>query len=193
MLVDFDRSKNFDEKEFYREKLENLSPRPIREINDLEAYKYVTDPVHIMLAEMTQLKGFKDSPAWIKQHLRINQNMRDLEVMLERLKKLGIIKKEKNKMTKPVEHIYTGQEIESKDIQAYHKTCSNMAIDQIGKQGIDEKEFNAIAFNIEKKNLPKMKEELREFINKLVEDYEAPPHKGDETYQLNLQLFSLTK
>ena len=192
-LVDYQRAKTPSEKEFYKEKLEKLSPTPLREISDYEAYKYVTDPVHIMIAEMTQLKGFKDTPAWIKQHLRFNQNIRDIEQMLERLKKLGVIKKEKNKIIKPVEHIYTTYEIQSDVIQDYHKFCSKLAIDQISKQQVEDKEFNTLSLNLKKKDLPKMKEDIREFINKLVKEYEAKPHEGDETYQLNMQLFSLTK
>lgn len=193
LLVDFQRSKTPQEKEFYLNKLKDLSPKPLREINDLEAYKYITDPIHIIIAELTQLKGFKHDPVWIKQHFRINQNLRDIENILARLEKLGVIEKAGNKTIKPVKHIYTKFEIESADIQNYHKLCSQMAIDQISKQDVSDKEFNAIAFNIKKKDLPKMKEEIREFINNLVKNYEAPAHQGDSTYQLNAQLFELNK
>ena len=193
ILVDFQRSKTPQEKEFYLDRLRQLSPKPLREINDLEAYKYITDPIHIILAELTQLKSFKDDPVWIKQHFRLNQNLRDIENIINRLKSLGVIEAAGKKMLKPVKHKYTKFEIESADIQNYHKTCSKMAIDQISKQNVEEKEFNAIAFNIKKKDLPKMKEQIREFINTLVDNYEAGAHQGDETYQLNLQLFSLSK
>jgi uncharacterized protein (TIGR02147 family) len=192
-LVDFQRSKTLEEKDFHREKLESLSPTPLREVNDLEAYKYITDPVQIILAEMTQLKNFKNDPAWIKKHFRINLNLRDIEIIIERLLKLGVVQEHGTKLLKRVEHIYTKFEVLSDTIQDYHKVCSEMAITEISKQDILEREFNAVAFNIKMKDLPKIKESMREFINQLVEEYEAPPHKGDETYQLNLQFFSLTK
>jgi uncharacterized protein (TIGR02147 family) len=193
ILVDFHRSKTIDEKSFYKNKLEKLSPVPLRELSDLEAYKYITDPVHIILAEMTQLKGFKNDPLWIKQHLRLNQNLKEIEIMINRLINLGVVVVKGNKLIKPVEHIYTKLDIESKSIQDYHKTCSQIAIDEIGVQDIVEREFNAIAFNIQKKDIPKMKESIRDFVNQMVEEFEAKPHKGDATYQLNLQLFNLTK
>lgn len=192
-LVDFQRAKTGDEKEFYKEKLNQLAPRPLREINDLEAYKIITDPFHILLAEMTQLKSFDDNPAWIKSHLRPNLNMRDIEVMMERLRKIGVVEKKGSRYIKPVEHIYTKLEIESTVIQEYHKTCSKLAMEEISKQSVDAREFNAIAFNIQKKDLPQIKEKLREFINSLVDEFESSPGKGDETYQLNMNLFSLTK
>lgn len=192
-LVDFQRSKTIEEKDFYRERLEKLSPTPLRELNDLEAYKYITDPVQIVLAEMTQLKNFQNNPAWIKKHFRLSLNLRDIEIIIERLLKLGVVEEHGDKLLKRVEHIYTKFDVLSDTIQNYHKICSQMAIDEISKQDLLEREFNAIAFNIKKKDLPKMKEAMRDFINQLVEEYEAPSHKGDETYQLNLQFFSLTK
>jgi uncharacterized protein (TIGR02147 family) len=192
-LVDFQRSKSHEEKELYRDRLEKLAPGELREVDDLEAYKFITDPMHIVISELTQVKGFKCTPPWIKQNLRINQNLKDIEETLKRLKTLDIIEEKNGKTIKNPKHIYTKLEIESTAIQQYHKLCGQMAMDQISKQSIDEKEFNAIAFNIQKKNLPKIKESIREFINQLIEEYEAPSHKGDETYQLNMQLFSLSK
>ena len=193
VLVDFHRSKDSEEKRYYQIELEKISPKPLREIHDLEAYKIITDPIHIILSEITQLKQYQDNPTWIKNHFRINQNLRDLELMLKRLKKVGVIEEQNGIIHKPVEHIYTKYEIQSDVIQNYHKICAQMAIDQISKQHIDEKEFNSIAFNIQEKDLKKIKGEIREFINNLVATYESPPQKGDHTYQLNLHLFSLTK
>lgn len=193
VLVDLQRAKTPEETDYYKVKLDKLSPVPLRELNDLEAYKYITDPVHLILAEMTQLRQFSESPIWIKQHFRMNLNIRDVEIMMNRLRQLGVIENKGDKIIKPVEHIYTKFETKSESIQNFHKLCSRMAIEQISEQDIEEKEYNAIAFNIKKKDLPKMKEEIRAFINKLVDDYEAKPHEGDDTYQLNVQLFSLTK
>lgn len=193
LLVELSRTKKPEEISLYKEKLEKLSPVPLREINDLEAYKYLTDPIHITVAEMTQLKGFKDSVAWLKKALRVNQNMRDLEIILERLKNLGVIEKSGSKYKKPVQHLFTKLEVTSDVVQNYHKFCSQVAIDQISKQDLSEREYNAICFNIKKSDLPKIKEQIRDFVNRIVEENEAPPHAGDETYQLNIQFFSLTK
>ncbi|MAZ50022.1 MAG: hypothetical protein CME65_15780 [Halobacteriovoraceae bacterium] len=194
LLVDLSRAKKPEEIDFYKDKLAKLSPVPLREIHDLEAYKYLTDPIHFTVAEMTQLKEFNDSPAWMKKSLRVNQNMRELEVIIERLRNLGIVqRKKKNHYEKPLQHLYTKLEVTSEVVQNYHKFCSELAIDQVSKQDISEKEFNALCFNIKKKDLPQIKEQIRDFINRLVEENEAPAHEGDETYQLNVQFFSLTK
>lgn len=192
LLVDLQRAKSIEEKEVYLERLKLLSPKELREVNDIDAYKYITEPLHIIVAEMTMLPKFKNSLGWIKSHLRPNINLNDLENIIERLLSLGILKKGKNnKLIKQVAHIYTAKEIMSKAVQEYHKKMGALAIEEISKQDIDQREFNAISFNIKKNDLPKIKEAIREFSDSLVQDFES--ETGDETYHLNIQFFSLTK
>ena len=78
-LVEFQRSKSYEEKEFYKQKLDKLSPSKQREISDLEAYKYITDPHHIIISELTQLKHFQPTAGWVKQHLRFSKNLKEIE------------------------------------------------------------------------------------------------------------------
>lgn len=51
----------------------------------------------------------------------------------------------------------------------------------------------SLSFNIKKKDLPKIKEYIREFSDQMVQNYEAKSGEGEETYHLNVQFFSLTK
>lgn len=193
LLVDLSRSKSVEEKDFYLEKLQALSPKELREVSDIEAYKYITEPLHIIIAEMTELSEFKNSVGWIKQRLRPNVNMKDIESIIERLINLGILKKEGKNLKKQVQHIYTAKEVMSKAVQEYHKRMGALAIEEVSKQDITEREFNAISFNIDPKDLPKIKEQIREFSDQLVQNYESKSKKGKETYHLNVQFFSLTK
>lgn len=193
LLVDYSRPKSIEEKDFYHEKLQALSPKELREVNDIEAYKYITEPLHIIIAEMAELNVFKNSVGWIKGRLRPHINLKDAEEIIERLINLEILKKEGNKLKKQIQHIYTSKEVMSKAVQLYHKKMGALAIEQISEQSIDEREFNAISFNIKKKDLPKIKEFIREFSDQMVQNFEAKSGEGEETYHLNVQFFSLTK
>jgi uncharacterized protein (TIGR02147 family) len=192
LLVDLSRAKSIEERELYLERLQKLSPRPLREVNDIEAYKYITEPLHIIIAELTQLKGFKNSLGWIKQKLRPAISLKDIEEILERLIHLGILEKSQGKLIKKVQHIYTAKEVMSKAVQLYHKKMGTLAIEQIPLQTIDEREFNAISFNINPKDLPAIKDFIRQFSNDMVMRFEASESKGEATYHLNIQFFSLT-
>lgn len=192
-LIDFSRAKNMEEKEFYHQRLQSLSPKELREVEDLVAYKYHVDPLHHIIGEMTELKDFKDSLPWIKSHMRINPNMLEIEEALNRLLSLGVLKRDNGKLQKQIQHIYTKNDIMDKAIQQYHMRMGQIAIDQIEKQPVEEREFSGVTFNIHKKDLPKIKEALREFSDQLIQSFEAKSKEGEETYHLNLHFFSLTK
>jgi uncharacterized protein (TIGR02147 family) len=192
-LVDLQRSKSEDEKELYLERLKKLSPAEMRSVNDLETYKVVSDPIHLILSELSQLKSFDPNPTWMKQNFRVNYNMRDLENMYARLHSVGLLFDKNGKVHRSTRHLYTTLETTSESVQKYHTVCSQLGQDLISKLPLEKKEFNSVALNLKNKDIPKIKERLREFMNDLIDEFEAPAHKGDETYQLNLHLFSLSK
>jgi uncharacterized protein (TIGR02147 family) len=193
ILVDLQRSKTMIEKDMYLKDLESISPKPLREINDVEAYKFYTNPLHGIISEMVQLKNFKNSVGHIKSRLHAHANLKDIDECIERLISLGILKKEGKSLSRTLEHIYTSKEVLSQAVQEYHRQMSKLAMDSLVEQSLEEREFNGISFNIKSSELPAIKEDLRQMVNDLIQKYEAPSGEGDETYHLNLQLFSLTK
>ncbi len=52
---------------------------------------------------------------------------------------------------------------------------------------------NGYAINLKKSDLPKAKKLIREFVQDFARKIEATQKTGDETYQLNVQFFGLTK
>jgi uncharacterized protein (TIGR02147 family) len=191
-LVDYQRSKTDEEKAQWMKRLGELSPKISREINDYEVFNYINDPLHFIIAEITQLKGFKKQLGWIKQKLRSSISLKEIEEVLARLQKLEILEDAGDKFIKHVQHIYSSNEIMSKAIQAYHIKMCDMAKEEISNQAVTEREYNGISFNIKKSDLPKIKESMRKFTDQIVEDFEIDAQKGDATYHLNVQLFSLT-
>lgn len=192
-LIDYSRAKNLEEKEFYHQRMQALSPKELREVEDLVAYKYHVDPLHHIIGEMTELKTFKNNLGWIKTHMRVNPDLKSIEEALERLINLGVLKLENGKLQKQIRHIYTKNDIMNKAIQLYHKRMGEIAIDQIEKQAVEEREFAGVTFNIHRKDLPKIKEAIREFSDQLIQSFEANSKEGEETYHLNVQFFSLSK
>ena len=67
------------------------------------------------------------------------------------------------------------------------------AKDAIGAQSVDMREYSSLCFNLKADQFKKAREELREMVDSFIQKYEAEPFQSNETYQLNIQLFSLTK
>lgn len=192
-LVDFQRAKRPEEKEFYQKRLETLSPKELRKVEDFEGYKYLSDPLHIILAELTELKGFRPDAGWIKQRLLMKPGMKDIEEVIQRLILLGILKQEGSALKKQVKHIYTKKEMMNQGIQLYHKEMIKLSNAMLEQQDVSEREYNGVSFNIKLKDMPKIKESIREFVDQLIQNYEAPSGEGEETYHLNVHLFRLSR
>ena len=77
-MIDFQRAKLASEKEMYHNRLKELSPRVVRDVIEIESFKYLSNPLHFFILEMTELKNFKYNLGWIKEHLYIDANLKDL-------------------------------------------------------------------------------------------------------------------
>lgn len=192
-LIELHRAKTVETKRLYREKLIELSPEKLRNYEDIENYKAITDPLHFMICELSQLKNFSPNLGWIKNHLRINANLKDIEDAFTRLQKLRILKFKDGKYIKEINHLYTKYEISSESVKECHRYFSNLAIDQLSHQDLKDREYNTVSFNINKSDIPLIKERMRMFVNQIIKDFEKPSHEGEETYHLNTQFFSLSK
>ena len=124
-LVDLQRAKSIEEKKMYNDRLKLLAPKETRETHDVEAYKFVSEPLHVFLFEMTQLKSFQNSIGWIKSKLRINENLKNIEETLKRLQNLEMLTPSEKGFDRKIQHIYTAQDVMNKAIQEGHqKMCS---------------------------------------------------------------------
>lgn len=191
-LVDLQRAKSIEEKEMYTERLKKLGPKQVREVSEIEAYKFISEPLHSFILELTQLKGFKSSLGWIKSKLRQNINLKVAEEILDRLQSLGVLELVNDKYERQSKHISTTVDTMNKAVQEHHKKVLTIATEELQKQDVESREFNSVTFNIRKEDIPKIKQILREQTDEVIQEFEAAPGEGDATYHLGLQFFSLT-
>jgi uncharacterized protein (TIGR02147 family) len=192
-LIDLQRSKSIEEKEMYSERLKAMGPKETREVSEVEAYKFFSEPMHGFILELSQQKGFKSTLGYIKSKLVQNTNLKSIEDILARLESLGLLVKEGNKLVKKVQHIYTTKDVMNLAVREYHKKLCHLASEQIETQSVETREYNGVCFNIKKSDIPKIKKSLRELSDQIIQEYEMSDGEGDETYQLNVHFFALTK
>ncbi len=191
-MVDLSRSKSLEEKEVYTLRLKELSPKPKLQMKEIEIYRLIKSPLHTIILELSSLKGFKSDPVWIKKALRISSSVVEIKEVIERLESLGLITFKGESFKKSQQHLYSRQDISDKGLQEYHKKVCTMAAEQISEQDVNEREYNAYALNIERQKIPKAKELIRKFMDEFATEVEAQDEQGEETYQLNIQFFSIT-
>ena len=149
--------------------------------------------MHGFILEMSQQKGFKSTLGYIKSKLVQSTNLKSIEETLARLDSLGTLVKEGSKLVKKVQHIYTTKDVMNQAVREYHKKLCQLAAEQIENQPVETREYNGVCFNIKKTDIPKIKQSLRELSDQIIQEYEVGEGEGDETYQLNIHFFALTK
>ncbi len=193
-MVDLQKARTIKEKEIYVERLRSLSPKAKLNMHEVETFRSLKNPLHIIITELSCLKGFKNDPAWIKQKLGFRCSQIEIHQAIQRLISLKLMfLSEKGELKKVHEHNYSKSDVTDSGLQEYHKNVMDLAARAISKQEVSEREYNAYCINMMSSNLPQAKLALRKFMNDFAQEFEAKVGTADDTYQLNLQFFNLTK
>ncbi|MFZ4715080.1 MAG: TIGR02147 family protein [Bacteriovoracaceae bacterium] len=90
-------------------------------------------------------------------------------------------------------HLMSSNDIPNEYIRNYHKEVSTFVSSTIDITSVSEREFQSYAININKAELPKAKELIRNFMHDFARQMENTPSDPNSTYNLNLQFFPLIK
>lgn len=193
-LVELSRAKDTQEQEYYAERLKELSPNESFRIVELESFRYLGDPIHTVILEMTDLPDFRNDPQWIQSRLSFPADARRIRDAVDRLISLGLVRETgEDRLQKTNHHVSNRKDVADKAVQQYHNAVSRLAAESISSQPVQEREYNGYSFNVQTKDIPRAKKLLREFVESFMQQIEAPPGTGEQTYQLNLQFFALTR
>lgn len=192
-LINLEHSKKFEEKVFYRERLRQMSPKSTLNFKEVESYRFLKDPIHALILEMTSLKDFAPDPEWIQSRLAFKRSAAEITEAIDRLFALGLLQKDPNgKVSKTNENLSNIPDVRNEGVQEYHKNVSRLAIELIEKQDPEEREFNGYSISIDPSRMKRAKQLIREFITAFSNELEAAPGQATATYQLNVQFFGLT-
>jgi uncharacterized protein (TIGR02147 family) len=167
--------------------------RPSREQLQLEQEKflYVAEWLHMAILEMCELEGFRSSPTWIAERLGGSATPAEVSAAIRRLVKLELLKRDGVKLLKTHQHLTTAGDRASAAIREHHKQVLALAARAVDEQTVEERILNSSAFTIDTARLPEAKQLIVRFRAEMAKLLEKSG--GDETYELSVQLFRLTK
>src|SRR5665213_192354 len=121
-LLDLSRAKTPDQKLLYINRLREISPSDEFSALIVEEFKYLSDPLHGAIIEMTDLKNFKEDPEWIQQRLYFSVTVSEIKEALERLLQLNLLRRtEAGRLAKTHRHLTTPQDVADLGTKTYHK------------------------------------------------------------------------
>ncbi len=173
------------------EKLRELHPKKNISIMDFETFSTISKWYFLAIREMIDLRDFKESPTWIASKLKNKITSKEVKDALDIMKKLNILTIDKSgKLVQTKKQIGTEADVSQEAIKRFHEQMLMLAQSSIREVSVEERDISGTTFNIDPKDLPLLKNELRKIRQSFYQKYESKP--GKATYQLNIQLFPLT-
>ena len=193
-LIDYSRAKNQEERDYLQTKLQAIYPqrKEIR-FTEVENFKFFENPLHGIIRTLTEREDFQNDSKWIQAQLHENYTLKEIDETMERLLDLGLLIQDGKRLLKTSQNIYSKPDISNQAVKLYHQKISSMAAKAVKEQDIKNREFNSMTMNINPQDINKAKERLRHFLKDFMREFETNPGKRANTYQLNLQLFEITK
>lgn len=156
-----------------------------------ELFTLVSDWYHFPILELTTLDDFVADRDWIARKLGITPIQAERAV--ERLLSLGLLQRRKNnKLVAATTFPKSTDDIPSLAIQNAHQQMLEKAARALHFQDVSKREFSANVMAIDPADIPRIKEEIRNFRRDLEKRYKQAPHKK-AVYCFSTQLFSLTE
>ena len=160
---------------------------------DKKKFEILNEWYNIAILDLTTCEGFDSSPSWIAKKLKINQLQ--VEIAIENLKRLGFLTEKDNKLQKVDLQIRFPTKISSSVIRKFHKSMIKKAYEELDTKVEDsafsQRLITSSTFALNSSKIELVKEKIQNVL------YEASLTASEgpcqSVYQLNIQLFPLTK
>ncbi len=191
-LVFFNQALTLEEKNFYYQKLVQSTSKSTFQKLEVSQLQIFRKWYNIVIREMLNLKGFRNSPAWISSQLLPRVEPYEVEEALSMLLVSGVIKKTANGYKPAEPDITTDDEIKSFLVKNYHAQMLKLAGWAQDEVPGKERDISSVCFAIKESELPNLKKQIQ-LMRKELRNFAASDGDGDRIVQVNIQLFPLSK
>ena len=149
----------------------------------------ISDWYHFGILSLLKTNNFKYDVKWIASRLGISRV--EAESAIERLLRVGLVKKSKRRLTRNKPKYRTTTNVPSEALKQSHRQSIEQSIDAIYSTPLEKRDITSstVAVNLEKLG------EAKELIEKFHADLQDLLETGSksEVYNLNIQLIPITK
>ncbi len=152
----------------------------------------VSDWSCFTILSLAETKGFSFEIGLIGKRLGIS--VTEAKLALDRLERVGLIKRVNGKLQVTSDYVISPDEISSEAVRNCHSQLLDKAKTALHEQDISEREVGGITFAVHPKRIPALKKELKKFLDDWAENVSSlDPRNKTEVYHLESILFRLTK
>ncbi|MCM2322977.1 MAG: DUF4423 domain-containing protein [Oligoflexia bacterium] len=154
-----------------------------------DEFRFIADWQHFALLYLFETRGFRGDPSWMAR--RIGISTVEAQAALERLERLGLIQRKRNRYVKLAGDLTTTHDISSVALRQSHRQSLLQAIDTLEEVPLELRDLTSITMAIDPRRIPAAKLMIRDFRRKLSRYLEQG--ERTEVYNLNVQLVPVTK
>jgi len=166
-----------------------------RDLTDLseEQFTVIADWYHFAIMDLVTTKDFKSDPKWIAKRLSLRPL--EVEMAIERLIKVGILKKVGNHLKKALNKVEFPTKLSLTAVREHHRQMMERAKEQLTKT--DQKSFesrmiSSMTFAADMSRIEEARKRVMDFQQELA-NFLSAGDECSEVLQLNIQLFPHTK
>jgi len=161
---------------------------------DGEMVRYLSNWYIPATRELAHRGDFRDDPRWLARQLVPAITQAQARDALGTLKALGMLSPDADGVLRPVDvSVVTPHEVAGLAAHNYHRGMIARAGDSLEGVGPEERHLCAVTVGIPEALIPRLKEELNAFQERLLDLCDAQAASTERVYQVNLQLFPLTR
>ncbi len=154
----------------------------------VDTFEMISDINYLSLIQLLKIQKKQNSAHSIAKIMEIEEN--ELENMLSRLLRLGLISKKGELYEVEHETIKTPDHVPSDAIKKIHQQILDKAMNSIRSQPVTERDFYATVMPLSPKSVSTIQSSIREFAKRLMEEHSSEA-KDSKVYCYSSQLFKL--
>ena len=194
-LVLYNQTTDPDLKKDYLEELLALCPRSAQYKMEKNQYRYFSRPHYITIYEMVALPDFQEDYKWIAKRCFPPVRTSEAKEAIDSLLKLELLKRDENgKLYQTQKVIHTGDKnTKIAETYHYHEAVLNLARHALGSLKQEDRHYNSLTLPLSQKKFLKIIDKFYSLQNEILQELEAPEADANEIYQINFQLYPVTK
>jgi uncharacterized protein (TIGR02147 family) len=191
-MIDFLQAKTHEEKDrCFLRMMEMRRPFGANVIDERH-YEYYSNWYNPVIRELVTSPDFKED--FRELGLRISPPISQSQARnsVELLLKLRMVRKSGGRYTQTNAVVTTGPEVKSLAVINYHRQMSSLAASSFDRCKSNERNITSVTLSISADKLNRLVKEANDFRARVVSLME-PCRKGAKVFQVNVQIFSLTR
>ncbi|WP_413292407.1 DUF4423 domain-containing protein [Bdellovibrio sp. HCB185ZH] len=154
-----------------------------------DTFRLMSDWYYVAILNLAKLPDNKANPRWIAKRLGIKES--EAEHALERLLRLDLLKKNRNRMVRTAKPIFINRDVPSAAIRKHHTQNLHLAEHSLHNDPVERRQFYSITTAVNPEKLPLVNDVILKTRKKIEDLLEDGPLS--EVYTFSFQLFPLTK